>query len=221
MKHIKRYSILIIAILLLLSFNVASFAFGFYDTLNYAYNQSGIQIGNWYVDYSQYSKFFDFETFSNTQTNRTITVTLNGVSWSMYNMVRASGIFDKKIGSRSIKCSKTGYLRTSNYYTYLETLSFYVASNKTASNGTYVVELSSNNSNWTQISSGTTTTTLSLKTINVKTLLKNGVTLSDSTIANYSTPLMFRIYFNKANSGGSITFYCDNLTFVYNILTIY
>lgn len=220
MKHLKKYTILLIAVFLVLSFNVASFAFGFYDSLSYQSNSGGIQVGNWNVSYTQYSPSFDFESFSNTLTNRTISVTLNNVPWTMYNMVRASSLFDKKIGSRAIKCSKTGYLQTEDYYTYFETISFYAASNKTGNNAVYVVEISSNGTNWTEISSGSTTSSMTLKTISVDTLLQDGFTLSDGTVALSATPLMFRIYFNKNNSGGSITFYCDNVSFVYNVFLI-
>lgn len=220
MKHLKKYTLFLIAVFLVLSFNVVSFAFGFYDSLSYHSNLGGIQVGNWNVSYTQYAPSFDFETFTNTATNTTINVTLNSVPWSMYNMVRASATNDDKIGTRSIKCSKTGYLRTVNYYTYFETISFYASSTKTGSNGVYVVEIASNGTNWTQIASGSTTTNLVLQTVNMDSILQNGFTLSDGTTALSATPLMFRIYFNKSNAGGNITFYCDNVSFVYNVFLI-
>ena len=213
MKTFKKILIVLSLMLTFLPHTISS-GYAFFDNRNISSNNSSIQIGDWATQVTV-TKLIDFETFTNTNTG-TITATINTVNFSLTSVTAGTTTNDQKNGTTSAKITQIGNISTTDYFTNLQTISFYLGmANNSKLNGSYSfnVEISNNGSSWTSISTtNSPANNLTLYSFDMATLLANGITLSNGT-ATSSTPLVIRIV--TYATGSTKYFNVDDLTIAY------
>jgi len=213
----KRISILFIIVILFVFLPYStSFTYAFFDK-TVRQNNINLAIGNWS---SQVTYQATFESFINTNTG-IITQVVDDLSFELNNVVTGALTTDKKNGTTGGRITQNGTITTTNYYRGYQSISFYVGMSSAGNtNGSYSfnVEISNNGTQWTSIlNQSKPVATLTLYTINMSTLLKNGITLADNSVATSTTNLKVRISFISGNASGSRVFNIDDIVIVQQI----
>jgi hypothetical protein len=213
----KHLSILFIAIVLFAIFSsTTSLAYSFFDK-RLKSDVINLQIGDWAQEVAY---FTGFEDFTNTNTG-SITQVIDNIAFDLNNIVAGTLASDQKNGTTSARITQSGSIETTNYYKGYQAISFYVGMSSAGNtNGGYQlnVEVSNNGTGWTNILNvSKPVATLTLYTIDMATLLSNGITLADNSVANANTNLKVRITFDGGNASGSRVYNLDDLTIIHTL----
>ena len=216
MKILKNKVILVVISLLFLV-NSMPYSYAFFDNTTRT-KTALFQTGCWAFDSGSNTYFTSFENFTNTTCY--VSKDIDGEVWSLCKIFDAQLETDKKIGDKSIRISNCGFLASHTYFTWLELISFYIGLAHNSDNRgprKFSVAVSVNGSDWTNIlTDSTNTSQFRLVSIDMKSVLQNGLTLADRTVANENTPLSVKISFNGCSPVGSFRLYnLDDLTIKY------
>jgi hypothetical protein len=188
---------LFLAAFVLIALTNVSYGYAWFDETTTTQEET-IPIGNFANPFLQ-TYYTGFETYNNTTTGSNVNVTIDGVRWQVFSVVRGTTGNDNKIGSRSARFTRDSYMNSRDSFIDLRTISFYMGKmvNSPSTGKTYQVAISDNaTSNWYIIATGAMPNTFTYFEFDVQSMIQSGITLPNNVTVTSSTPLFVRIYFN-------------------------